>query len=313
MGNLILSLNIILPMLLLMSGGFALKQLNFLNTDTFKQINSVIYKVFLPIMLFSNVYTSNIKGLFNPKLIGFACIMLAAEFVVLLFVIPVLEKENSKRGVLIQGILRSNFVIFGLPVAIAILGDGNVGVTALLIVFVTPFHNLMAIAALSFFGSGKKFNFLDTAKKVLTNPIVFSALLAIIFLSLEVPLPSFLIKTLSDISKMTTPLALIALGGSFSFRFEKGNIKPSIIGVIGRILIVPLLFIPLSIIAGFRGEELVSLLALFGAPTAVSSYSAAINLGGDGDLASKIVVFTSIFSIFTMFLWIFILKQTGLI
>ena len=52
---------------------------------------------------------------------------------------------------------------------------------------------------------------------------------------------------------------------------------------------------------------------MFAAPGAVSSFTMAEQMGADGDLAGQIVVFTSLFSIITMFFWIFINKQLGYI
>ena len=47
----------------------------------------------------------------------YAVLSIVILFFVLLWVIPAIEKDNKKRGPIIQGIFRSNFVIFGIPVA----------------------------------------------------------------------------------------------------------------------------------------------------------------------------------------------------
>ena len=54
---------------------------------------------------------------------------------------------------------------------------------------------------------------------------------------------------------------------------------------------------------------MITLLPLFGSPVATSSFAMAQQMGGDSDLAGQLVVYTSIFSIFTMFLWIVVLKS----
>ena len=63
-----------------------------------------------------------------------------------------------------------------------------------------------------------------------------------------------------------------------------------------------------SILAG-----MVSLMVMMGAPIAVSSFIMAQQQGADADLAGQSVAFTTLFSVFTMFLIIFGLKQMGLI
>ena len=81
--------------------------------------NNVAFKVFLPCLLFYNIYTTDIGSVFDPKLIMFASLSIIISFTFLLFLIPKIEKDNSKIGVMIQGIFRSNFVLFGIPVATA--------------------------------------------------------------------------------------------------------------------------------------------------------------------------------------------------
>ena len=60
---------------------------------------------------------------------------------------------------------------------------------------------------------------------------------------------------------------------------------------------------------GFRDAPLAVLLTVFGAPIAVSSFTMAQQMGGDDKLAGQLVVFSSIFSIGTMFLLIFFLRE----
>ncbi|WP_413926742.1 AEC family transporter [Clostridioides sp. ZZV14-6387] len=93
----------------------------------------------------------------------------------------------------------------------------------------------------------------------------------------------------------------------------KGHLRPILLGVCGRLILVPTIFLPISILLGFRNVELASLMIMLSAPTAVSSFTMAQQMDSDSELAGQIVVFTSAFSIITVFLIIFILKQNNLI
>ena len=114
-------------------------------------------------------------------------------------------------------------------------------------------------------------------------------------------------------SKVATPLALFILGGSFKFNDIKGNLKYIIIGVGGRLILVPGICIPIAIMLGFRNVELATLMIMLAAPTAVSSFTMAQQMEGDGELAAQLVVFSSAFAVVTIFLWVFIIKQLGYI
>ena len=116
-----------------------------------------------------------------------------------------------------------------------------------------------------------------------------------------------------DLSRVATPLSLVVLGGFFSFGAIQGYKKELLLGVVGKLVLSPLFIVPLAAVMGYRNQELVSLLIMFGSPTAVSSFTMAKQMDGDGDLAAEMVVFTTAVSVLTIFLWIFILKTLELI
>jgi predicted permease len=292
--------------------GYFLKYIKMVDDKSLKIMNNLVFRVFLPLMLFKNVYNTDLKSVFDLKLTVFTLTGLLALYIALFIIIPLTEKENKKRGVLIQAIFRSNFIIFGIPITESILGKNQAGVTSLLIAFVIPMYNLLSVVALETFRGGK-LDLKKTLKGIATNPLIIASLLGLFFLITGFKLPMVLEDTVSDISGIATPLALVVLGGSFTFTAVKGNLKQIIMGVAGRLLIVPLIFIPLSILMGFRGTELVTLMVLFAAPTAVSSFTMAQQMGADSDLACQLVVFDSTLSLITIFLWVFSLMQFGFI
>lgn len=53
------------------------------------------------------------------------------------------------------------------------------------------------------------------------------------------------------------------LGGSFKFKAIKVCMKQLVFGVVGRLIIVPAIFIPISIALGFRDMELITLQLCF--------------------------------------------------
>ena len=314
MDNLILSFNVVSPLFIVMSLGYYLKHIKLLDSKTLNSMNTVCFKVFLPLLLFYNVYKSDIKSSFNINLILFSVISVIILFLFLLLVIPKIEKDNSKCGVMIQGIFRSNFVIFGMPVATELFGDDKIGITALLIAIIVPLFNLLSVIALEIFrGEGENINYKKIIKGVITNPLIIASDIGLIFVLFGIKLPTFLEKSVNDISKIATPLSLILLGGSFSFGNVQSYLKKTIFIVTNKLIFVPLIFIPIAISFGFREIELLSILLVFAAPTAVSSFQMAKQMGGDSVLAEQAIVFSCLFCIPTVFLWILALKQFSLI
>ena len=310
MENLIISFHVVLPLFICIALGYFLRRINMYDEATLKKLNKLCFKVFLPIYLFNNVYTTDLADAFNAKLLVFAVAAILVLFAVLMAVIPRLEKEDARRGVIIQGIFRSNFALFGLPVAISLCGEAKAGPTSLLVGIIVPVFNVLAVVTLETFRGGKP-SIKKIAKGIAANPLIIASVLGILCNLAGLHLPAALEKSATDLGRVATPLSLVALGGDFKFGKVKGYLRQLSIAVAGKLVISPLIMIIAGILLGFRNEMLVPILIMFGAPTAVSSYPMAQQMDGDGELAGQIVVFTSGLAILTIFVWIFVLKQMG--
>jgi len=313
MDSFILAINVVIPLFLLMALGYILNITHMLDDKTLSVLNKLVFKVFLPALLFYNIYRTNLATAVQPDLILYASLAVIVMAAAMFILVPLLEKDNKKRGVIIQGIFRSNFVLFGIPVATAILGENNVGVTSVLIAIVVPLFNILAVITLEFFrgGSFTAKKILVMLKGVLTNPLILSSLVGIIFLWLGIKLPKPLETTVGDVSKLATPISLIVLGGTFKFRRVSGNIKQLAIMVVGKLIVYPCVVIFTALRLGFAGAAIVSLLSMTASPTAVSSYTMAEEMDSDGELAGQGVVLTTAFSIFTVFIFVLVLNEMG--
>ena len=318
MQNLILSSNIVLPLFILMALGFTLKKLHLMSAEVTKKMNTLVFKVFLPALIIQNVYTSDISEVFDPKLLAFSIGCTVLTFVLLMIIVPLTVKDNRKRGVIIQGIFRSNFVIFGVPVCMAIYNNAIPGKVAVLIAVIVPIFNFLSVISLECFStdstSDSKFKkFTEILKGIITNPLIISSALGLILLFSGVKLPYILEKSLKDVSGIATPLALIVLGASMNFGKVSSNLRHLTIVVISKLIILPAVFLTAAYFMGFRSVDIAILLTLFASPTAVSSFSMAQQAKADDELAGQIVVFGTTFCLFTMFFWLLILKNATLI
>ena len=166
--------------------------------------------------------------------------------------------------------------------------------------------------ALETFRGGKP-DFRKISIGIIKNPLIIASCLGILTLLLKIKIPTAIEKTISDVSKIATPLSLILLGASFKFDNIKKYLKQTTIAVVGKTILTPCIILPICIMFGYRGVELSTLMIIFAAPTAISSFTMAQQMDSDSDLAGQIVVFTSAFCVVTVFMWIFILKQSHLI
>lgn len=312
MENLILSLNVVLPLFITISLGYFLKSLNMFDNNTLDTMNNITFKSFLPMLLFYSIYKTDLQGVFNLKLMIFSATCVIALYLILYLIVPLIEKDNKKRGALLQGLFRSNFVIFGLPITESLFGGEKVGVAALLIAVIVPLFNILSVIALETFRGGKP-DFRKISIGIIKNPLIIASCLGILTLLLKIKIPTAIEKTISDVSKIATPLSLILLGASFKFGNIKKYLKQTTIAVVGKTILTPCIILPICIMFGYRGVELSTLMIIFAAPTAISSFTMAQQMDSDSDLAGQIVVFTSAFYVVTVFMLIFILKQSHLI
>ena len=310
--NFYLSFSVIFPIMVYLALGYLLRCLCVIDEPTARKMNGAIFKVFLPILLCLNIYNADISTAVNVKLAVFAVASIFILFITLMIFVPMIEKDNRKISVIIQGVFRSNFVIFGLPVVTALYGSENVGVTAILIAVVTPFVNALAVIILEMF-SGEKISLKKILSGIIKNPLIISSAIGLTLLITGLKIPSLIEKSMTDISKIATPLSLILLGTTFKFSSVKGYGKQITIGLLGKLIVSPVIFISIAVALGFRNVELASVIALFASPVAVSSYVMTQQMGGDDTLASHYIVFGSIASVVTVFLFVFVLKQFAFI
>ena len=312
MASFILAFHVVFPLFILMAIGYFLKIIELYDEHSLKKMNTVVFRVFLPVLLFLNIYNSNFEEAFNKQLLLYAVIAVIICFVILFAVIPCLIKDKRDITVMVQGIYRSNFVLFGIPVTASIYGNDNLGLASIMAAFIVPLFNILAVVLFESFRDGKV-SIKKIIKEVFKNPLVIAGILGILILSFGFKLPELITDTMWDIGNIAPPLSLIVLGGTFTFAGAKKYAKYLTISCLGRLIIVPAIALSIALLLGFRQMELVILMVIFGAPTAVGSFAMAQELGGNGELAGQIVVATSAASIFTIFGWIFIFSNFGLI
>ena len=306
-----ISANAVLPMCLIMALGYGTRRLGWIRREEISAINKIAFRIFLPCLLYYNVYCSDLSGSFDPLLMAYAVGGVLLTFGLSLGYTLLTEKLPERRGVMIQGMFRSNYVIMGIPVATALLGSDQLGTVSILIAVVVPLFNMLAVVVLEVF-RGQKPKPLHVLGQIVKNPLVIASALGILTLVAGIRLPHILEQTIQNVSAIASPLQLFLLGAFFQFSGLKTYRRELVTVSAAKLIISPGLFLGLGALLGFRGVAFVSLIGIFASPTAVNSFTMAQQMGGDAELAGDIVVTTSAVSILTMFLWIFLFKSLGM-
>jgi len=312
MENFIIAINVVLPLCLLILTGYIVKRVGLVEPETFKKMNKLVSKILIPVVLMKNIMETNLKTDFNIDFILFGVLGLIFITLVSMLIVPLFEKERKRIGVIVQGIYRSNFVLFGLTLVGNLYGTENTVITGVLISFCVPVINIIAIIILQYYGM-ESVDFKKVIHELIKNPIILGAVIGFVVLLSGVKLPTFINTTIADLSKMTTPLALIILGGTLEISAISKNLKALAVMTLGKLIFVPFIMTSIGAMLGYRGIQLMSLLALFGSPIAVSSYPMATEMHCDDELASQGIVFTTVFSIVSMVLWVYVFKSLQLL
>ena len=323
MDSLIFSLNAVLPIVAMVAVGYMLRRIGFINADFAKMANKLVFRLFLPTMLFLNVYKIEADMNIGITYILFAMAAIAVIFFLAILLVRFATKEPTRRAPIIQSVFRSNYALIGIPLASAFGGDEGEAVAALLSAFSIPLFNIMAVITFAVFADGEKPNVKKTLKNIITNPLIIAVALGALFLLSKNALANVGITTtlmditvinkiLTYLSGLATPLALIVLGAQFEFSAIPGMKREIIFSTAMRVFIVPAVVITVAVITGLFGSaHIAAFVALFATPVAVSTVPMTQELGGDAKLAGQLVVWTTLFSGVTIFLFAFILKEIG--
>ena len=320
MESLIFAANAVLPIVLTVALGYILKRIGFMNESFARMANKLCFRVFLPTMLFLNVYKIESIGSIETGYILYTVMAVLVLFLAAFPIVHIATKNRNRRGVLCQAAFRSNYALIGIPLAESLFGEEGVAAASVLSAVVIVLFNVLAVICLSVYRKGKP-SFKKIILDILKNPLIISIGLGIVVLLIR-PYTAFRIsditpvyKVLGNLSGLATPMALLVLGAQFEFSTVAELRREIIWGVGMRCLMVPVLGLGTAYLifkGEFTGAEFAALTAVFTTPLAVSSVAMAQEMDGDVKLAGQLVIWTTLISAFTTFIASFLLKSAGI-
>ena len=299
----LISAKAILPLFVFMMLGYYFKRKTLLNDISAGQLNILVFRFFLPIMCAETIYKANLREdveLLPVLVVTFGIIGI---FLISWLIVPRFIKDKTQIPVMIQGIYKSNYAILGIPIAQSICGVDNIGIISVITVILVPLNNAISAFIFEKF-TGKATTVPKLILNILRNPLVLGSFAGLVLNISGLVIPTWIMTgIISKLSALTTPLSMIALGATFEFSKTRMYGKQLLWINLAKLILVPGIIMPISILIGLRGTALVGVRIYAAAPNAVNSYSTAVAMGGDGDLANEIVVTTSLLSMITMFGW----------
>lgn len=327
MDSLIFAVNAVAPIIVMIAIGYFLKRIGWINATFASTANKLVFRAFLPAMLFLNVYKIENIGGIRLHYIAYCAVALLFIFAISISLVCIVARKREYRGVLLQGAFRSNYALIGIPLAQSLFGDDGVMIASLLSAAVIPLFNILAVLSLSLFRGkdGEKPSVRRILTDIIRNPLIQSIALGVIVLGIRALFVRYgiafrltdivpLHKTLTYLSNMATPLALVVLGAQFEFSAISQLRREIVFGTLMRTVVVPVLGIGTAYLffnSHFDGAHFAAFVAMFATPVAVSSVPMAQEMDGDVSLAGQLVVWTTLASGVSVFLIAWLLRLAG--
>lgn len=314
MENLIFSLNATLPIFLTMLLGLLFRYLGLMSADFVAKLNRFVFVAAIPALVFQDISSVDVRESWDGGFVLFCFLATLVSITVITLLARFLVEEDI-RGEFVQASYRSSAAILGIAFIQNIYGSS--GMAPLMIVGTVPLYNAAAVVVLSLMKPGRKKLdgklLLQTAKGIVTNPIILGILAGILWSVLRIPQPEIMQKTVRNVAVLATPLGLMAMGASFEGKKALAKLRPSVLASVIKLVVLAAVFLPLAVRLGYTGERLIAILVMLGSATTVSCFVMAKNMGHEGVMTSSTVMLTTFFSAFTLTGWLFLLKTLGLV
>ena len=312
MSSMKLAFNAVFPLLAFMVVGAGLRRAGMLDDKTSAGLNKLVFKVFLPLSIFQSIYNTDIGSAFDLKVALYVAVSCVISFLVISLIAAHREPDPTVRPVVVQGTHKANYNLLAIPIVSSFYGS-SIGMTAVLIIVITPIVNICSTIAFESARGGSA-SLPKMIKKIALNPLVLSSLIGFAVNMSGLRFPQIVMSgVVSKLSAMATPAAMLILGADFSADSVRRWAKQLAAVCAGKLIILPLVLVTGAVLFGIRGADLIAVLIYSGSPAAVNSYSTAVSMGGNAELAGEIVAVTSLLSVFTLFVFLTVMGGMGLI
>ncbi len=352
MNNFIFSVNVTLPIFIVILLGCVLKSLKLINDNFVSVTNKYVFRVALPVLLFNDIATSDILSQAKGNFVLFCMLCTIAMFLIVWLFAFLFLKDKSMVGAFAQAASRGSAAILGVAFVENICG--NAGMAPLMIVSAVPLFNIFSVIILTFSSEmgknlsemGKKSSVRGdgavkeetkrgvaeedkkekdaaardrkkTIKKalvnILKNPIIIGIVLGIPFAWFKIKIPVMPSRVIDYIGRTATPMALIAIGGGFNKKEALSRLKPAVGASLVKLVVLPMVFLPIAVKMKFASSEMVAILIMLASPTTVSAYVMAKEMDNDCILTSNAIMLTTLFSSVSLTFWIYLLRSMGII
>jgi predicted permease len=298
----VIVLNSLFPVFVLLLFGWGLKRRGLTNATFLQTSDRLIYYFFFPIMLFWKIGGASFEKGIDWDFCLASLSALLSMFVLSTVVIKLSRISAFQAGSFSQSCYRFNTYI-GVAVILNSLGTEGMKYFGIIIGFAIPIINVFAVTLLIWF-SGREIGMTKrltiAGKALISNPLILGCLAGIAYSNMVSGFPVFINNSLSLISMVALPLALISIGGNLSFAGVRGNLGLSFLAATLKLVVLPgigWIFLSLFDVSGIPFKVGLIFLSL---PASTAIYVLSSQMNSDTELASSAIVLSTLLSFFAL-------------
>ena len=205
---------------------------------------------------------------------------------------------EGKKRILHYATLINNVGLAGQPLSASMFGD--VG-TIFSSIYLVPHRIFMWTVAIAILSSDDENRGWSAFYKLIRNPSIIALILGIIRGLFQIPIPSFVDRSIGQLGAMVAPFSAIMIGSiiatiDLKSLFEKGVLRYISI----RLLAIPIAVLIISKLIGLDDTLIGVLTIMTSMPAGTTTALLADNYDLDVELSSKVVFVSTIFAIITI-------------
>lgn len=276
----------LLPIVLLIGLGMALRHRHFLEPHFWPQAERLGYYVLLPALFFDGLATAHLQSLPVADLALTLILSTLAVAALVVLIRPLLHVDGPAFTSVFQGSVRFNNYV-GVTLAAGLFGVKGIALAAICNAAIVPTVNILCIMVFARHGAARLTG-LGILKQLATNPLVVASLAGILFQWLGLGIPAGIEPALKTLGAASLPLGLLCVGAALDFGSARRWIGPVVSSSAMKFLAMPIATVIAAILIGLKGPALTTALIFQALPTASSAYILARQLGGDAPLMAGI-------------------------
>ena len=286
----------VLVLFILISIGFLCGKKGLINENAAKKMTDIVLYVVTPCVMISAFQKEFSGDTVIKILIAAAAAIVILVFSTLLARLVIRDKNESRKKVLQFSVIFSNCGFMSLPLHKELLGEDGWFYGS---IFVAVFNIFVwTYGLLDMSGDKKQLSI----KKLVFNPGIMGAIVAIILFVCRIKLPEIVIQPVTHLANLNTPVPMLIIG----FYLSRAKLKDAFsdvgtyIAMSLRLVIIPVIVTFIMALLRLDKTMMIAFAIACSAPTAASTTMFAAKFNRDVELSVGVVAASTILSIITM-------------